>query len=116
MEDQTIVDFGKLEKPKSSSEELVDSDIICPPMVPIDDNRGVQVDDTSLVDENSTELSVEPRLRRSTRERQPSTRYSASEYVMLVDGGEPENYQEILSHENKGEWLSAMQNEMKSLA
>ena len=67
------------------------------------------------VDENSTKLPVEPQLRRSTRERQPSTRYSASEYVMLTDGEEPENYQEVLSHEKKGEWLSAMQDEMKSL-
>ena len=78
LEDQTIADFEKSEKPKSSSEELVDSGIIHPPMVPVDDNRGVQVDDTppdndELVDENPIEPPVEPQLRRSTRERQPST-------------------------------------------
>ena len=34
LDNQTIVDFEKSEKPKSSSEELVDSGIVRPPMVP----------------------------------------------------------------------------------
>ena len=67
--------------------------MVCPPMVPVDDNRGVQVDgtppiDDMLVDENPTEPLVEPQLRRSTKERQLSTRYSASEYVILTNEGE----------------------------
>nr|GFC50905.1 hypothetical protein [Tanacetum cinerariifolium] len=33
-------------------------------------------------------------LRRSTIDRHPSTRYSANEYVLLTDGGEPECYVE----------------------
>ena len=34
---------------------------------------------------------------------------------MRTDGGELENYHEVLSYEKKGEWLSTMQDEMKSL-
>ena len=95
--------------------------MVRPPMVPAGDNRDVQVDDplpadVEPVEENPTEPPVEPQImRRSTRERQPSTRYSVSDYVMLTDGGEPETYQEVMSHEKKGEWLSAMQDEMNSL-
>ena len=34
---------------------------------------------------------------------------------MLTDGGEPETYQEDILHENKNEWVKAMQEEMRSL-
>ena len=34
---------------------------------------------------------------------------------MLTDGGEPETYQEAILHENKNEWVNAMQEEMRSL-
>ena len=54
-------------------------------------------------------------LRRSTREKQPSRKYSSNEYVMISDQGEPETYQEVLKHENKAEWLKEMKEEMKSL-
>ena len=54
-------------------------------------------------------------LRRSSRDRQPSTRYSAGEYVLLTDGGEPEYYKEAMEHKNKREWFEAMQDEMNSL-
>ena len=54
-------------------------------------------DDTPTVDdveptEQAPPPPVEIPLRRSTRERQPSTRYPPHEYVMLTDGGEPETY------------------------
>ena len=54
-------------------------------------------------------------LRRSTRDRHPSTRYSADDYVLLTDGGEPESYEEAMEDENKMKWVDAMQDEMKSL-
>jgi ATP-binding cassette subfamily B (MDR/TAP) protein 1 len=54
-------------------------------------------------------------LRRSTRPRQPSTKYSPREYVLVTDGGEPECFNEAMSHEKKSEWLKAIQEEMKSL-
>ena len=43
----------------------------------------------------------EPPLRRSTREGQPSIRYPPNEYVILIDGGELEIYQEDILHESK---------------
>ncbi|GJX61598.1 putative RNA-directed DNA polymerase [Tanacetum coccineum] len=54
-------------------------------------------------------------LRRSTRDHHPSTRYSANEYVLVTDGGEPECYAEAMEDEHKKEWFDAMQDEMKSL-
>jgi len=57
----------------------------------------------------------EPQLRRSTRPRQPSTKYSPHKYVLVTDGGESKCFNEVMSHEKKNEWLKAMQKEMKSL-
>ncbi|KAD6119895.1 hypothetical protein E3N88_11166 [Mikania micrantha] len=54
-------------------------------------------------------------LRRSTRDRHPSTHFSADEYVLLTDGGEPECYAEAMEDEHKREWVEAMQDEMNSL-
>ena len=54
-------------------------------------------------------------MRRSSRDRQPSKRYSPHEYIMLTDGGEPEDYSEALADEHKEEWLKAMQEEIESL-
>ena len=54
-------------------------------------------------------------MRRSTREHQPYPRYSPNKYVILTDGGELETYQEAILHENKKEWVKAMQEEMRSL-
>ena len=42
-------------------------------------------------------------LRRSTRNRQLSTKYCASEYILLTDGGEPEYYEEAMENEQKDE-------------
>ena len=56
----------------------------------------------------------ETQLKRSTRERQPSRRYISDEYFLLFDGGDPENYQKVLLHDEKKEWLRAMHEEMKS--
>ncbi|GJU87980.1 putative RNA-directed DNA polymerase [Tanacetum coccineum] len=54
-------------------------------------------------------------LRRSTRDHHPSTRYSAHEYVLLTDGGEPECYAKTMEDEHKKEWFEAMEDEMNSL-
>ena len=63
----------------------------------------------------SQEFLPDVPLRRSIRDRQPSTRYSTHEYVLLTVGGEPECYAEAMENENKKEWVDAMQDEMKSL-
>ena len=54
-------------------------------------------------------------MRRSTRERQPSTRYPSLEYILIADDGEPESFQEIQSHKDKYCWIKVMQEEMNSL-
>ena len=78
-------------------------------------DQGEQEDEHLEQEEQVEEEQSQPQLRRSTRDRKTSTRYSPNEYVMLSDGGEPECYQEAMSHEDKGEWNKAMQEEMKSL-
>ncbi|KAK8936121.1 hypothetical protein KSP39_PZI013254 [Platanthera zijinensis] len=57
----------------------------------------------------------EPALRRSDRARHPPARYSASEFVLLTDAGEPESYDEAVKSTEKRQWMDAMQDEMQSL-
>ena len=54
-------------------------------------------------------------MRRSTSKRHPLTRYLSSEYILLIDEGEPECFQEVESHKDKQSWMKAMQEEMNSL-
>ncbi|KAJ7009759.1 Retrovirus-related Pol polyprotein from transposon TNT 1-94 [Populus alba x Populus x berolinensis] len=73
-------------------------------------------DDIDVIPEQvMQEAPDEPQLRRSTRPRQPSTKYSPYEYVLVTNGGESECFDEAMSYEKKSEWLKAMQEEMKSL-
>jgi hypothetical protein len=55
-------------------------------------------------------------LRRSTRDRRANIRYSTNEFVLLVDGGEPECFVEVMVLEHKDKWLEVMQDEIKFLA
>ncbi|KAJ9702980.1 hypothetical protein PVL29_004649 [Vitis rotundifolia] len=73
--------------------------------------------DESTIDnvEENPILPIETQLRRSTRERQPSRKYTSDEYLLLSDGEKLENYQEVLLHDEKKEWLRVMHEEMKSL-
>ena len=93
-------------------DKILNSNIMSYHAPPVD-NEPVNEDEQA--DEDNLESLDELQLRRSTRERQPSTRYSFTEYMMITDGGEPEPYQEVMSHKKKLEWLGAMQDEMKSL-
>ncbi|XP_048323873.2 retrovirus-related Pol polyprotein from transposon TNT 1-94 [Ziziphus jujuba] len=54
-------------------------------------------------------------VRRSERGRIPSKRFPESEYILLTEEGEPESFQEAVSHQEKEKWLQAMQDEMESL-
>ena len=76
-----------------------------------------QVDMDDDVHEQSPVVEAPPDilLRRSTRDQHPSTQYSVNDYVLLIDGGEPESYEEDMGNENKMKWVDAMQYEMKSL-
>jgi hypothetical protein len=128
MEDQTIHDIEKTEKVVPQySDGLIDLDSTSLTDLPAQVEHDVQNDyqgpgdtDVPLHDESHDQFPVpeippDVPLRRSTRDRHPSTRYSVDEYVLLTDGGEPECYAEAMEDEHKLEWVDAMQDEMKSL-
>ena len=48
------------------------------------------------------------------KERRAPTRYT-NQYVLLIDEGGPECYDEAIVDEHKEKWLSAMQEEIESL-
>ena len=92
-----------------------------PIAVDSDELAGVDGDDAQDIEdveqgEQLVPLEMEePQVRRSTRERPPSTRNPSSEYILLIDKGEPECFQEVESHKDKQSWMKAMQEEMNSL-
>lgn len=123
-EDQTIEDCEKPKKQPSS--QTVNHDPVFPQVPPRVEGGEVQQDEEMVDDgdnaddeqpenEQVVEPPPQPEVRRSTRERQPSQRYSSNEFVLLSDGGEPECFDEAMSHEHNKEWYNAMQEEMKSL-
>ena len=131
LEDQLLDDGDKVEKASSSTEIPIRIDPIVPPTMYANHGGELQegdgvieneddhiVDDVEPTEQVDRELPLppyEPPLRRSARDRQPSTRYPPIEYVMLSDGGEPETYQEAILHESKKEWVKSMQEEVRSL-
>lgn len=50
--------------------------------------------------------------RRFERIRQPSTRYSKDQYLLLIDGEEPENFEKATEDEHKQKWIEVMQDEL----
>ena len=103
-EDQTLED-AKQEKPKSKV--VGNHDFGSSPMVhgnlvedAVDENvendtnedhvsssNSDQREDPNESDSVESEVPEEPQLRRSTRERRPSTRYGLDEYITLTGGG-----------------------------
>ena len=128
VEDQTIEDIEKMEKvvPRHSY-DLIDLDPVpltdlpeqVEPDVQNDQHDPDDADVPSQVETNDGVLDQglvpEVPLRRSVRDRHRSTRYSADEYVLVTDEGEPECYAEAMEDEHKKEWVDAMQDEMQSL-
>src|SRR5204862_2180076 len=87
-EDQTMKDFHKDQKMDKQYPVNLDPE---PSPVVHDDHGGeVPLDHDDEVQQED-QLPPEPQPRRSTREKQPSTRYSPNEYVMFTDAGEPEH-------------------------
>lgn len=82
---------------------------------PTEVEMGTDAQEQSPESDVSIEVLPEIPLRRSTRDRRPTSRYPSDEYVSLTDGGEPECYVEAMEDEHKNEWIDAMQDEMKSL-
>ncbi|KAL6345710.1 hypothetical protein AAG906_017451 [Vitis piasezkii] len=116
--------LDRVKKPKPFSEQQVDLGSVSPNSMEHNEHREVmqeeQVDTIDRndkfavddVEENPTienngleqqqeqatsELPTETQLRRSTRERQPSKWYTSDEYLLLFDGREPKNYQEVIA-------------------
>ena len=114
IEDQCIEDIEKPEKTQPNLGELEDMDPITPPVVPDDggvqqgaEDEGVPTED-GQGEQPQLDPPVEPQVRRTSRDRHPSKKYSPHEYIMLIDGGDPEDYSKALADEHKGEWLKAM--------
>uniref|UniRef100_A0A2N9J1S8 Integrase catalytic domain-containing protein n=1 Tax=Fagus sylvatica TaxID=28930 RepID=A0A2N9J1S8_FAGSY len=132
-EDENITNYEKSEKSKSTVEGVSDltptssSSDIATDIEEVqvenygDEPAGVDGDDaidTEGVEQGEQPIPPEmeePQVRRSTRERHPSTRYSTSEYVLITDEGEPESFQEVQSHKDKQGWMKVMHEEMNSL-
>ncbi|KAL6327382.1 hypothetical protein AAG906_019072 [Vitis piasezkii] len=90
--------------------DLVDLDPLNPPVIHDIDEEVQTPHDDAAEDDVEPEIEGEPspqeplpqtQLRRSTREKQPSRKYSSNEYVMISDQGEPETYQEAMKEEMK---------------
>ena len=132
MEDYTIQDIEKTDATESQhSDDLIDLDPL--PLTNLstqvedeahDDQHDmgdvetptqVEVDDDVHEQSPAAEAPSDIPLRRFTRDRHPSTRYSVDDYVLLTDGGEPKSYEKAMEDENKMKWVDAMQDEMKSL-
>ena len=60
-------------------------------------------------------LEEGPQLRRTTRERQLSTGYPSTEYILTADEGEPKSYQAVQPHKDKDYWIKSMREEINSL-
>ncbi|GJW86542.1 putative RNA-directed DNA polymerase [Tanacetum coccineum] len=133
-EDLTLKDVKKAERETipQHNDDLIDLDPVPPKHfdsqfgddIQNDEEQGA--DDVDAQEQPNLDEDVHPELpvpdmppflplRRSTRDHHPSTRYSAHEYVLLTDGGEPECYAEAMEDEHKKEWFEAMEDEMNSL-
>jgi len=119
VEDQTIEDIGKTEKSESLSiDDVVDFDPAPQTDTPNtadfdchDDDIQDHITNDSVDDNDDVVIDFgEPRvpLRRSSRQRLPSTHYSSNEFVLLTDGGEPECYKEAMKSEHKKRFVQKL--------
>lgn len=109
--------FNNAEK-RSTTENV--TEVIFIPSLDNDRNRG-NVEETETCDDiggveqweqtlASLELQdVDPQPRRFVREHAASKMYPNSQYILITDDGQPENFQEIQSHRDKDYLTTAMQ-------
>nr|MCH9869688.1 hypothetical protein [Serratia marcescens] len=77
---------------------------------------GSEEDNSGDDQENVQDVQPQvPQLRRSSRDRVPSSRYPTSTYITVTENGEPESFQEAVSHKESTHWKAAMDEEMASL-
>ncbi|RVW11901.1 Retrovirus-related Pol polyprotein from transposon TNT 1-94 [Vitis vinifera] len=105
-------DMGDVETPTQVEDEAHDDQH---DMGDVETPTQVEVDDDVHEQSPAAEAPSDIPLRRSTRDRHPSTRYSVDDYVLLTNGEEPESYVEAMEDENKMKWVDVMQDEMESL-
>ena len=80
------------------------------PLVPAPTEDEVNYDDQGTSDQVTTEL------RRSTRTRSTPEWYGNPVLkIMLLDNGEPSNYEEAMAGLDSNKWLEAMQSEIGSM-
>ena len=90
-----------LEQESSAAQENV-------PVVPASDREEINDDDQGTLDQVVTEL------RRPTRTRSTSEWYGNPVLeIMLLDNGEPSNYEEAMAGPDSNKWLEAMQSEIE---
>lgn len=86
----------------------------------VDDQQGIG-DVDAVVDDDENDQHQPPialptgPLRRPTRDRRSNAKYTSEEYVLLIDRGEPECYDEAMESECKDNWVEAMKDELRSL-
>ncbi|KAK8999646.1 hypothetical protein V6N11_070805 [Hibiscus sabdariffa] len=95
---------------KSELLELVHSDV-CGPLKDIGGFDAL-VDDVVTGQQQAPIAPLAVPLRRSSRDRRSSVRYSSDDYVLLTDEGEPECYEEAMESECKDQWVEAMKDEL----
>ena len=116
MEDHTIQDIEKTDTIESQySDDLIDLDPVPLTDLPTQVEDKAQNDQHDMFDvETPTQVEMDDDfheqspvvdaplgipLRRSTKDRHPSTRYFVDDYALLIDGGEPESYEEAMEDE-----------------
>ncbi|KAG8478926.1 hypothetical protein CXB51_028925 [Gossypium anomalum] len=133
IEDQTIDDIDKTKKVDSQdSGDLIDVNPISLDSSPdpiqddvhgdvSDDHQDICDFDTPMddvVNDQQQAIIAPPAvpLRRSSRDRRSSVRYSSDEYVLLTDGGEPECYEKAMESKRalKNRWIYRLKQEEKS--
>ena len=120
-EDETIEDINKAKDNNLKGKDvLIDSD-----PVQLSSSTENEVQQDNAQDNNQDEHDVHLEnvsseqeelpsipIRRSTRDHQPSRRYSQNEYVLVKDEGEPESYEEAMDSDSKQQWFDAIKDEM----
>ena len=108
-EDQTLGDFGKANQSKGKNDDFIE---LVPILLSLEQPRNEKEEIDELLRDNSASdiLAQElveheeqgeqedliPQARRSTREYYPYTRYPSSEYMLVIDEGEPQSFHEAM--------------------
>ncbi|CAN0905823.1 Retrovirus-related Pol polyprotein from transposon TNT 1-94, partial [Linum grandiflorum] len=115
---EDVVDDVDEVQPESDAPTVDDNDLDESSDEEIQEENGLGEDNHEEVHEQGEQpipQVEDTHVRRSTRDRKPSTKYPSSEFILITEDGEPANYQEVLSHSEKDQWFDAMKEEMSSL-